>query len=51
MFGGVPTGVANAVDAAIATTIRIACGLTPILLAIAKQIGASNVELAVFDIN
>ena len=51
VFGGVPTGVANAQEAATAIAIITACGLAPIPFAIAIAIGANNAQDAVLDMN
>ncbi len=51
VFGGVPTGVANAQDAATAIAIRTAFGSAPRFWEIAKPIGHSSAEDAVLDMN
>ena len=51
MFGGVPTGVAKAQDAATAIAISTACGSAPICCAMEMPIGQSSAAEAVFDMN
>ena len=51
MFGGVPTGVANAQDAATAIAIKTACGSAPMFFAIEIPIGQSRAAEAVLDMN
>ena len=51
MFGGVPTGDANAQDAATAIAINTAFGSAPSCLEIATPIGHSRAADAVLDIN